>query len=168
MRFPLEVTKAVRAAWPDHKPLFVRISSTDYATSDPLGKDPEGWDVWQTVEFAKALKGLGVDLIDCSSGGNLSNIQYNPHPLYQVPFAEIVRREADIATASVGIITEPKEAEKILQAGQSDLVFLAREFLRDSSWVLMAAQQLGVKVNWPNQYARSERTLRSSIITPTP
>ncbi|KAI8149520.1 hypothetical protein BJV82DRAFT_573839 [Fennellomyces sp. T-0311] len=165
MRFPLEVAKAVRAVWPDHKPLFVRVSSTDYASDDPLGKDPDGWDVWQTAEYAKALKGLGVDLIDCSSGGNLPNIKYPAGPLYQVKFAETIRREAQIPTASVGIITEPTDAEKVLQTGQSDLVFIAREFLRDSAWVLLAAQQLNVKVRWPNQYAKAERALRGSDVS---
>ncbi|KAI9497515.1 hypothetical protein BDB00DRAFT_804882, partial [Zychaea mexicana] len=160
MRFPLEVAKAVRAVWPDHKPLFVRVSATDYGNPDPLGHDPEGWDVWQTSMYAKKLKEIGVDLVDCSSGGNLPNIDYHAGPLYQVKFAETIKKEARINTASVGIITEPTDAEQVLQYNQADLVFIGREFLRDSSWVLMAAQALGVKVKWPNQYDRAERTLR--------
>lgn len=135
MRFPLQVVKAVRNAWPEDKPMFVRVSATDYKNPDPLGHDPDGWDVWQTVEFAKAVKELGVDLVDCSSGGNLPNIQYPVGPLYQVSLAETVKKYADIDTASVGIITEPKEAEDILQRNKADMIFIAREFLRDSAWV---------------------------------
>lgn len=135
MRFPLQVVKAVRNAWPEDKPMFVRVSATDYKNPDPLGHDPDGWDVWQTVEFAKAVKELGVDLVDCSSGGNLPNIQYPVGPLYQVSLAETVKKNAGIDTASVGIITEPKEAEDILQRNKADMIFIAREFLRDSAWV---------------------------------
>lgn len=160
MRFPLEVARAVRDVWPKDKPLFVRLSGTDYKNEDPLGHDPDGWDVWQAVEYAKELKKIGVDLIDCSSGGNLPNVKYPVGPLYQVCFAETIKKEAQIDVAAVGLITQPHEAEDILKKGQADLVFIAREFLRDSAWVLMAAQQLGVKVKWPNQYDRAERTLR--------
>ncbi|KAG2226194.1 hypothetical protein INT45_003339 [Circinella minor] len=160
LRFPLEVAKAVRGVWPDHKPLFVRLSATDYGNPDIMGHDENGWDIWQAVEYSKKLKEIGVDLIDCSSGGNLPNINYHPKPLYQVPFSETIKKEAKIDTASVGIITEPEDAEKLLQNKQADLVLIAREFLRDSAWVLLAAQVLGVNVQWPNQYDRSKRTLR--------
>lgn len=163
MRFPLQVVKAVRNAWPEDKPMFVRVSATDYKNPDPLGHDPDGWDVWQTVEFAKAVKELGVDLVDCSSGGNLPNIQYPVGPLYQVSLAETVKKNAGIDTASVGIITEPKEAEDILQRNKADMIFIAREFLRDSAWVLLAAQELHVEVQWPNQYDRAKRALRSIL-----
>lgn len=161
MRFPLEVANAVRAVWPAHKPMFVRVSATDYANSDPLSRDPGGWDVWQTIEYAKELKKIGADLIDCSSGGNLPNVTYPVAPLYQVVFADKVKHEADVETGAVGIITEPRDAEEILKSGRADLVFIAREFLRHSDWVLWAAQELGVKVKWPNQYSRAERLLRS-------
>ncbi|KAI9255733.1 hypothetical protein BDA99DRAFT_441927 [Phascolomyces articulosus] len=160
MRFPLEVAKAVRSVWPYHKPLFCRLSATDYGNPDILGHDENGWDVWQASEYAKKLKEIGIDLIDCSSGGNLPNIDYHVKPLYQVKFAEIIRKEAEIDTATVGIITEPRDAEKILQDNQADLVLIGREFLRDSAWVLLAAQVLGVNVQWPNQYGRSKRALR--------
>ncbi|KAG0168831.1 hypothetical protein DFQ28_004203 [Apophysomyces sp. BC1034] len=160
-RFPLEVARAVRAFWPSHKPLFFRVSATDYRNYEPLGGDPDGWDVHQTITLAKELKQIGVDLIDCSSGGNLPNVKYPVAPLYQVPFAKAVKHEAGIDTGAVGIITEPSDAERILQESQADLVFIAREFLRDSSWVLLAGQELGVDIKWPNQYGRAKRVLRS-------
>lgn len=162
LRFPLEVVRAVRKVWPDELPLFVRVSASDYAHNEALGKDPDGWDIYQTIEYAKQLKAIGVDLIDCSSGGNLSGVQYNAGPLYQVPFSERIKKEADIDTGAVGIITEPIDAEHVLEEGKADLVFIARELLRDSAWVLMAAQVLGVDVKWPNQYERSARTLRKN------
>ncbi|KAF7724830.1 hypothetical protein EC973_000715 [Apophysomyces ossiformis] len=161
LRFALEIARAVRAVWPSHKPLFFRVSATDYRNYEPLGGDPEGWDVNQTIALAKELKQIGVDLIDCSSGGNLPNVKYPVKPLYQVPFAAAVKREADIDTGAVGIITEPKDAELILKDSQADLIFIAREFLRDSSWVLLAGQELGVDIKWPNQYSRAKRVLRS-------
>ncbi|KAI7876464.1 FMN-linked oxidoreductase [Lichtheimia hyalospora FSU 10163] len=162
MRFPLQVVKAVREAWPEDKPVFVRVSATDYNNPDPVGHDPDGWDVWQTIEFAKGLQAIGVDLVDCSSGGNLPNIQYPVGPLYQVVLSDTVRKNIDMDTGAVGIITEPKDAEDILQKGKGDLIFIAREFLRDSAWVLLAAQELNVDVQWPNQYDRAKRALRCS------
>lgn len=157
LRFPLEVARAVREAWPQEKPLWVRFSSTDYKTPDSFAEDPEGWDIYQAIEYAKELKKIGVDVIDCSSGANLSGVKYPVAPHFQVPFAEKVRKDADIPTGAVGLITEPKEAEKALQENQADYILLARELLRDSSWVLRAARELKVPVKWPNQYERADQ-----------
>ena len=135
VRFLSECAAAVRRALPDRCPLFVRISATDWTEG--------GWDVEQSVELARRLKGLGVDAIDCSSGGNVEKAKVPVGPGYQVPFAERIRREADIATAAVGMITAPAQADQIVRAGQADLVLLARELLRDPYWPLRAARELG-------------------------
>jgi 2,4-dienoyl-CoA reductase-like NADH-dependent reductase (Old Yellow Enzyme family) len=119
-RFPLEVVRAVRDAWPAEKPLFVRISATDWAEG--------GWDLPQSIELARRLRALGVDLVDCSSGGLVAHARVAPGPGYQVPFAGAIRREADVATGAVGLITEPAHAESIVASGQADLVLLARAF----------------------------------------
>ncbi|KAI8149514.1 hypothetical protein BJV82DRAFT_662811 [Fennellomyces sp. T-0311] len=156
MRFPLEVAKAVRAVWPEHKPLWLRFSSTDFKEPDQLAHDPEGWDVYQAIEYAKKLKAIGIDVIDCSSGANISGVRYPVAPHFQVPFAEAVRREADIPTGAVGLITDPVEAEKVLQEEKADYILLAREFLRDSGWALRAARELNIQVKWPNQYERAD------------
>jgi 2,4-dienoyl-CoA reductase-like NADH-dependent reductase (Old Yellow Enzyme family) len=149
-RLAIEVVRAVRAVWPERLPLIVRFSSTDYLSG--------GWDLDQTVELSRILHGEGVDLIDASSGGAVpvppGTIPIGP--LYQVPFAERIRRDAGIATAAVGLIKEPADAEEIVAAGRADLVYLAREFLRDPYWPLFAARSLGVKIPWPKQYARAE------------
>jgi 2,4-dienoyl-CoA reductase-like NADH-dependent reductase (Old Yellow Enzyme family) len=142
-----EVVMAIRAEWPDRLPLFVRISATDYAEG--------GWDLDQSIELSRQLKGLGVDLIDCSSGGNVSGVRIPLGPGYQVPFAERIRRDAGIPTAAVGLITEPAQADHIIRTGQADLVMLARELLRDPYWPLKAAQKLGVAASWPAQYLRA-------------
>ncbi len=131
-----EVTSAVRNAWPERYPLAVRISATDWVEG--------GWDVEQSIALARELKQLGVDLIDCSSGGAVPRAKIPLGPGYQVPFAERIRRDADIATAAVGMITEPRQANGIIESGQADMVFLARELLRDPYWPLHAASQLGV------------------------
>ncbi|HUO23901.1 MAG TPA: NADH:flavin oxidoreductase/NADH oxidase [Caulobacteraceae bacterium] len=133
MRFPLEVVQTVRAVWPQDKPLFVRVSSVDYAEG--------GLTLDDTVAFAKALKALGVDLVDCSSGGNEP---FGPqvHPGYQVPFAAAVRREAGIATGAVGLILSPEQAAQILDEGSADLVFLARKALDDPNFALHAVEAL--------------------------
>ncbi|KAI9468998.1 MAG: hypothetical protein EXX96DRAFT_532758 [Benjaminiella poitrasii] len=157
LRFPLEVVQAVRTVWPEHKPLWVRFSGTDFKTPDVLGRDETGWDIYQAIEYAKALKKIGVDVIDVSAGGNIPVENYPVGPLYQVPLAEAVKREAGIATGAVGIITEPKDAEAILKEGKADYVLLGREYLRSTNWVYRAAQELGVPVQWPNQYARANR-----------
>ena len=148
MRLALEIASAARAAWPADKPLFARVSSTDWAEG--------GWDLPQTVELARRLKAAGVDLIDCSSGGLVSNARVPVGPGYQVPFAEAVRRDADIATAAVGLITEPRQAEEIVASGRADAVFLARQLLRDPYWPLHAARELGDDVPWPKQYLRAK------------
>jgi 2,4-dienoyl-CoA reductase-like NADH-dependent reductase (Old Yellow Enzyme family) len=148
MRFPLRVAQRVREAWPDDRPLFVRVSASDWAE--------RGWDLEQSIEFAKRLRALGVDLIDCSSGGAVPGANIVLGPGYQVPFARAIRAEADIATAAVGLITEPKQADDIISSGSADAVFLARELLRDPYWPLHAARALGVDVPWPPQYERAK------------
>jgi 2,4-dienoyl-CoA reductase-like NADH-dependent reductase (Old Yellow Enzyme family) len=148
-RLVLEIVRAVRGVWPERLPLFVRLSATDWVDG--------GWDAEQTVELARLLRGEGVDLIDVSSGGAVpvppGTIPVGP--LYQTPFAERVRREAGISTGAVGLITEPADAEAIVADGRADLVFLARELLRDPYWPLFAARALGAEVAWPPQYQRA-------------
>ncbi len=148
MRFPLAVARAVRDAFPADLPVFVRISATDWT--------PGAWDVAQSVELARRLKALGVDLVDCSSGGNAARAAIPLAPGYQVPFAAAVRREAGIATGAVGLITEPEQAEAIVAGGSADAVLLARALLRDPYWPLHAARALGADVPWPNQYLRAK------------
>jgi 2,4-dienoyl-CoA reductase-like NADH-dependent reductase (Old Yellow Enzyme family) len=146
-RFLCECVAAMRRTLPEKCPLFVRISATDWTEG--------GWDVDQSVELARRLKGLGVDAIDCSSGGNVENAKVPVGPGYQVPFAERIKREADIATAAVGMITAPAQADQIIRAGQADLVLLGRELLRDPYWPLRAARELGLPTPWPAQYLRA-------------
>jgi 2,4-dienoyl-CoA reductase-like NADH-dependent reductase (Old Yellow Enzyme family) len=148
MRFPIRVARAVRQAFPAERPVFVRISATDWAEG--------GWDLPQSIELSKLLKKEGVDLIDCSSGGLVPNAKVPAGPGYQVPFAEAIRREAGIATAAVGMITEPRQAEEILATGRADAIVMARAFLRDPYWPLHAAQELGGDVDWPVQYVRAK------------
>ncbi|MBM3996855.1 MAG: NADH:flavin oxidoreductase/NADH oxidase [Planctomycetes bacterium] len=148
-RFCKEVVAAVRGVWPESLPLFVRLSCTDWAMTSC-------WDVDQTVELARALKGMGVDLIDCSSGGAIAGVTIPLGPGYQVPFAARVRKEAGIATGAVGLITEPAQADAIVRNGEADLVLIARQLLRDPYFPLHAARALGVNVPWPVQYARSK------------
>jgi len=147
IRLLREVVKAVRVEWPGQYPLFCRFSATEWKEG--------GWTVEDSVELAKILKKEGVDLIDCSSGGNVPGVKINVVPGYQVPLAEKVKKEAGIPTAAVGAITGAAQAEEILQKGQADLVFLARQMLRDPYFPLHAAKELGVEVKWPNQYARA-------------
>lgn len=149
IRFLLETTRAVRTVWPDKLPLTVRISVSDWV--------PGGWDIEQSVELAKLLKAAGVDLIDCSSGGMTPDAKIPLGAGYQVPFAERIRREADIATAAVGMITEPSHADEIIRNGRADLILLAREFLRDPYWPRLAARTLRQKdaLAVPPQYARA-------------
>jgi 2,4-dienoyl-CoA reductase-like NADH-dependent reductase (Old Yellow Enzyme family) len=148
-RLPLRVAQTVRDLWPAQWPVFVRISATDWVEG--------GWDLAQSVQFAKWLKEIGIDLVDCSTGGMVPDAVIPAGPGFQVPFAAGVRREAGIATGAVGIITEPAQAEQILADGQADAIFLARELLRDPYWPLHAARELGVDVAWPNQYVRAKR-----------
>ncbi len=147
VRLTLEVTSAVREVWPDELPLFVRLSATDWAE--------HGWDVEQSIALARLLAPLGVDLIDVTTGGNVAKVTIPVGPGYQVTFAEQIRREANIATASVGMITDAMQAETIVRSGQSDMVLLARELLRDPYWPLRAARELGVETAWPPQYERA-------------
>lgn len=147
IRLLLEVVRAVRAVWPESAPLFVRISATDWVEG--------GWTLDESVELARRLKDSGVDLIDCSSGGNVAPHQIPVGPGYQTPFAERIRREAEILTGAVGMITDPAQADHIIRTGQADLAIIAREFLRDPYWPLRAARSLGYAVPWPVQYMRA-------------
>jgi 2,4-dienoyl-CoA reductase-like NADH-dependent reductase (Old Yellow Enzyme family) len=146
-RIVREVVEAVRRTWPERLPLFVRISATDWADG--------GWTVEDSVALARQLKALGVDVMDCSSGGLVPHQRVAFGPGYQVPFAERVRREAAIQTAAVGLITEPQQADDIVRSGRADLVLLARELLRDPYWPLHAARALGHDVAIPPQYRRA-------------
>jgi 2,4-dienoyl-CoA reductase-like NADH-dependent reductase (Old Yellow Enzyme family) len=146
-RMVRETAAAVRAVWPDELPLFVRISASDWVEG--------GWDIEQSVELARQLKPLGVDLVDCSSGALVPNAKIPNTPGYQIPFAERIRRDAGIATAGVGLIREAKQADEIIQRGQADLVLLARAILRDPYWPLHAARELGAPADWPVQYRRA-------------
>jgi|SRR3984885_22390 len=148
-RFLLEVVHAVRQTWPATLPLFVRISATDWVDG--------GWTIDDSVGLAKQLQPLGVDLIDCSSGGAVPNVSIPAGPGYQVPFAERIRKEAGIRTAAVGMITAPEQADYIVRNGQADMVFLARELLRDPYWPLRAADELRQNGPWPKQYLRAKR-----------
>ena len=147
IRFTLEICSAVREVWPERLPLFLRISSTDWV--------PGGWDIADSVELARRVRPLGVDLIDCSSGGLEMQQQIPLAPGYQVPFAERIRREAGIAAGAVGLITTPHQADEIVRSGKADLVLLAREFLRDPYFPLHAARALGVEIKPPVQYSRA-------------
>lgn len=159
MRFPLEVFDTVRAAWPAGKPLGVRVSGTDWVDG--------GWDLAQTIEFARALKARGCDWIDCSSGG-VSPAQKIPlGPGYQVPFAEAVRREVGIATMAVGLITEAQQAEEIIASGKADLVALARGMLYDPRWPWHAAAELGAQIKPPKQYGRSAPRAHAALYRDT-
>ena len=146
-RLVREVVTAVRGVWPEDLPLFVRISATDWVEG--------GWDIEQSVELARLLKPLGVDFIDCSSGGNAAKATIPVGPGYQAPFAERIRRDAGILTGAVGLITEPSQAEQIVSSGQADAVLLARELLRDPYFPLRAARELGQDITWPAQYLRA-------------
>jgi 2,4-dienoyl-CoA reductase-like NADH-dependent reductase (Old Yellow Enzyme family) len=147
IRSMLEVTKAVREVWPASLPLFVRISATDWVEG--------GWDLDQSVELSRRLKQLGVDLIDCSSGGLVPQARIPMGPGYQTMFSERIHKDADILTGAVGMITSPQQADHIIRTGQADAVLLAREFLRQPYWPLRAAKELGQKVKWPPQYERA-------------
>ncbi len=147
IRFAKQVVSAVREVWPQRLPVFVRVSATDWKEG--------GWDLAQTIALARELKPLGVDLIDVSSGGAVPGVKIPFGPGYQTGFAEAIRKEAGIATGAVGMITEPVQAETILATEQADLVFLARELLRDPYWPRRAARALDVKIEAPEQYQRA-------------
>jgi 2,4-dienoyl-CoA reductase-like NADH-dependent reductase (Old Yellow Enzyme family) len=142
-----EVVAAIRQVWPKPAPLFVRVSATDWADG--------GWDIDECVELARWLKQDGVDLIDTSSGGAVPHAKVPTSPGYQVPFAARIRRDAGIATGAVGLITDAKQANAIIENGEADLVLLAREMLRDPYFPRRAAQELGVKIGAPEQYQRA-------------
>lgn len=148
MRFLLETVDAIRQVWPDTLPLFVRLSATDWTEG--------GLTIADSVEIAQTLKGHGVDLIDVSTGGNVSTAKVPVARSYQVPFAEQIRRESGIPTAAVGLITEPEQANEIVQSDQADVVALARELLRDPYWPLHAARTLGYDFPWLPQYVRAK------------
>ena len=147
IRLLSEVVQAVRGTWPANLPLFVRISSTDWAEG--------GWDMEQSVELARRLAPLGVDLVDCSSGGLVPGVKVPVGPGYQVAFAARIRREAGILTGAVGLITDARQANDIIASGRADLVLLARQLLRDPYWPLHAARELGARPAWPPQYLRA-------------
>jgi 2,4-dienoyl-CoA reductase-like NADH-dependent reductase (Old Yellow Enzyme family) len=145
----MEVARDTRAIWPDDKPVTVRLSCSDWVDG--------GWTLDDSIEVSRRLKGAGVDLIDCSSGGNVPNAKIEIAPGYQVPFAEAIRAQAGIATAAVGLITQPKQAGEIIREGRADIVLLARKILREPYWPIHAARELGRvdAVPVPPQYARA-------------
>jgi 2,4-dienoyl-CoA reductase-like NADH-dependent reductase (Old Yellow Enzyme family) len=148
VRLPLEVARAVRGVWPADKPVFYRISATDWYEG--------GWDLPQSIELVKRLKAAGIDLIDCSSGGNIHDQKIVLGPSYQVPFSEGIRAAASMPTAAVGLISEAVQAEEIVAHGRADAIFLARASLRDPYWPRHAAKELGVPMEWPDPYKRAE------------
>jgi len=148
VRFLLEITEAVRSVWPEENPLFVRISASDWTEG--------GWSADDSVALSKILLTMGVDLVDCSSGGNVPNAKIPIKPGYQVEFSEKIKVETDMLTSAVGLITEAMQADSIIRQSQADLVIMARELLRDPYFPLRAAHQLGRDVKWPVQYERAK------------
>ena len=146
-RLVREVVAAVRAKWPERHPLLIRLSATDWVDG--------GWNVDETIELCRALRGLGVDLVDVSSAGLVPTAKIPAGPGFQTEFAARIRREAGVATAAVGLITSPAQADHIVRTGQADMVLLGREILRNPYWPLGAAQELGQAVPWPRQYLRA-------------
>ncbi len=146
-RFIKKVAARLREVWPSDRPLFVRLSATDWIEG--------AWDLDQTVRLAQELHAIGVDAVDCSSGGNVVHAKIPLGPGYQVPFAEAVKR-AGVRSVAVGLITDPHQANAIIKNGQADMIMLAREMLRDPYWPLHAAKALGVDVDWPVQYLRAK------------
>lgn len=146
-RLAVEIVAGVRKVWPAELPLFIRISATDWVDG--------GWDIEQSIALAKLLKPLGVDFVDCSTGGNVSGAKIPIGPGYQVEFAERVRKHADILTGAVGLITTAAQAEEIVSGGRADAVLLARELLRDPYFPMRAATELGQEITWPAQYLRA-------------
>lgn len=148
LAFPLKVAAAMRAAVPESRALFVRVSATDWVNG--------GWDLDQTVHFVRRLAALGVDLIDVSSGGLAADAVVPAAPGYQVPYAAAIRARTGMPTAAVGLITEPAQADAIVASGQADLVLLGRQMLREAAWPLRAARELGAEGGWPTQYLRGK------------
>lgn len=156
MRFALQVVDAVRANWPEQYPLFFRVSATDWLAGDTDDVRP-GWTLADTVDLAGRLKQRGVDLVDVSSGGTVPDAVIPVAPSYQVPFAARVRKEIEIPTAAVGLITDPEQADGIIAAGEADAVFLARALLRDPNWIRRAAEHLDHELPYPERYSRAFR-----------
>lgn len=156
MRFAFEVVDAVRQAWPAELPLFFRVSATDWLAGD-TDDTRVGWTVNDTIELSSHLKHRGVDLMDVSSGGSAADARIPVAPSYQVPFSARVRAEAQIPTAAVGLITEPEQAEDIIEHGEADAIFLARVLLRNPAWIRHAADRLGHTLAHPPQYGRAFR-----------
>ncbi len=149
IRLLLEIIAGIKSVWPENLPLFVRISATEWAEG--------GWNEADSIRLVHILKNVGVDLIDSSTGGNIYNAKIPIGPSYQVPFAQNIKRETGILTGAVGLITTSTQMESILVTGQADLIFLARELLRDPYFPLRAAAELGQKdVQWPVQYERGK------------
>ena len=146
-RLAREIVSAIRKQWPERLPLFIRISATDWKEG--------GWDLQQSIELVKQLAPLGVDLVDCSSGGLVLDQKIVAGPGFQVPFAEQIRRQTGVMTSAVGLIETKEQVQEILAKNQADLVLMAREFLRDPYWPLRAARELGHKVSWPAEYLRA-------------
>lgn len=148
IRLLLEIVEAVRTVWPLNLPLFVRLSATDWAEG--------GWNIEESIKLSSILKGKGVDLIDTSSGGMVHNAKITVAPGYMVPFADRIKNESRILTGTVGLITQAQQAEDILQEGQADLIFIARESLRNPYFAINAAKELNDEVEWPLQYLRAK------------
>jgi 2,4-dienoyl-CoA reductase-like NADH-dependent reductase (Old Yellow Enzyme family) len=147
IRLCLDIVDAVRTVWPERLPLFVRLSATDWSEG--------GWNIEQSVRLARRLRERGVDLVDCSSGGNVAHATIPMAPGYQVRFAAQIKREAGVATGAVGMITTAEQADVIVRRGDADAILLAREMLRDPYFALRAARELGHRVPWPAQYLRA-------------
>jgi len=148
MRLPLEVARTIREIWPSDLPVFIRISATDWIEG--------GWDLGQSIEFSRELKKIGIDLVDCSSGGIAPAAKIPAAPGYQVKFAEEIKKQTEIMTGAIGLITDASQAENILVTGQADVVIMAREFLRDPYFPLHAAKILGDDPQYPKQYLRAK------------
>jgi 2,4-dienoyl-CoA reductase-like NADH-dependent reductase (Old Yellow Enzyme family) len=148
IRILLEVVDAIHEVWSEDLPLFVRVSASDWTEG--------GWSLEESIRLTKILQTKGVDLIDCSSGGNTSNAKITVGPGYQVHFAEAIKKETGILTGAVGMITTAEQAEEIVASGKADLIIMARQFLRDAYFPLHAAHSLGVDIDWPMQYQRAK------------
>ena len=148
VRLLIEIVNAIHEGWPKNLPLFVRISATDWAEN--------GWNVEEAIQLSIILKELGVDLIDCSSGGLIPNVTIPVEPGFQVIFSELIKKQANILTGAVGLITQAKQAEKILNNQQADFILIGRESLRDPNFAINAAQNLDSEINWPLQYLRAK------------
>jgi 2,4-dienoyl-CoA reductase-like NADH-dependent reductase (Old Yellow Enzyme family) len=147
-QFAIEIAKGVRGTIPEDFPLFARISASDWIEG--------GWDIEDSVQLSKKLKEVGVDLIDCSSGGNAPKAPIPAGPGYQIPFSEKIKQEAGILTGGIGFITSPEQADQIIRTGQADIVLLAREILRNPYWPMQAAKALKTEIEWPKQYERAK------------